>query len=56
MLHVINYVFFHNLILSVGSYCCDFLFPKAKRENISFRETKILFIFLNETLNATLRS
>lgn len=25
-------------------------------ENISFRETKILFIFLNETLNATLRS
>lgn len=24
--------------------------------NTSFRETKILFIFLNETLNATLRS
>lgn len=30
-------------------------FPRAKGENISFRETKILFISLNETLNAALR-
>lgn len=36
---------------------CLFFFPRANGGKIFlFKETKILFIFLNETLNATLRS